>query len=619
MYTWIEQQASKSHIRYPDSTLTICIVDQLFHACEIEEDESPPVLKVMQTSPRSQESLDIASGWLKECLENHGHCIVPDEARRPPKRLIDVGSAVQDPFLVQVSPDSRQIQWLSLSYQWGERRSRKLTMETMCDLTKAIPMSTLDRTIQDAIFVARALKIPYIWVDALCIVQGGDEWNEEASRMNEIYGGSVVTLIAAISASVAEGFLTERQLPYITLPWPHVQRAVAETCTAPPKVCISPPWDAHEDILRGPWSSRGWTMQEGLLPNRLLTYTSSQMIWECCEEQRYERGVRRRLDDVVAQAQRHSSDGDISFGSGWLWKLDTFMKFKTFPAYLPSNRDCDIFSASETFRLWYDLVEEYSPRRFTNPTDRLLALSGLAKIFGDQIRCRDYVAGLWGPDLIRGLMWHIEGAALVSRSSPERAKLREAGFPSWSWASAGYEVVKNRWKGNSSMRTLAQAEFAPSGCSCDSQAFGTVSSCCVVLNGPLKRVRRLHNPAWNSSDMPLSRLERHLSATVEMQSPGGVNHRYTSPSVEHFTIVQMLEDLHSLDLLVLEPTGQARDGIQLYRRVGILALWIIQHTDLASPELLEELERIENSIHARLSGDRILRTIYNDSDEVMWR
>lgn len=481
---------------------------------------------------------------------------------------------------------------------------------------EGIPISSLDPTIQDAIFVARGMKVPYIWIDALCIVQGGTEWNEEASRMNEIYGGSLVTIVAASSDSVAEGFLTERQPQYVPLPWPDSLGEGDGVNLSPPNVYISPEWDKDEDLSRESWKTRGWTMQEGLLPNRLLTYTSTQMIWECCEEQRYERGVRKRLDDVVAEVQRYSSDGDISFGSGWIWKLDTFMKFKSFPAYLPTNQDQDHIPASERFRLWYELVEEYSPRRFTNPTDRLLALSGLAKIFGDQIRCRDYVAGLWGPDLMRGLMWYTEGSALVVRHSPEREKLLEAGFPSWSWASAGYGVVKNRWKDNNSMWALSQAEFTPSGSSGDGQAFGTAITGCLVLKGPLKRVERLYNPAWKSTDVSMSGLERYLSATIEMESPDGVDSRYTSTRVEHFAIVQMVEDLYSLSLLVLELTNQAKDGTQLYRRVGIITLRSFQHEPSTSPELLEALEQIKDSLSARLSGDRISYKSYEGSSEV---
>jgi hypothetical protein len=53
-------------------------------------------------------------------------------------------------------------------------------------------------------------------------------------------------------------------------------------------------------------------MQEGLLPSQLLHYTSSQMIWKCGEEQRFEKGVTKSLQDKVAKILAYSND--ISFG-----------------------------------------------------------------------------------------------------------------------------------------------------------------------------------------------------------------------------------------------------------------------------------------------------------------
>jgi hypothetical protein len=73
------------------------------------------------------------------------------------------------------------------------------------------------------------------------------------------------------------------------------------------------------------------------------------MIWKCCEEQKFERGVTKSLQDELAKISTYSDD--LSFRSGWLWKLDTFMKFKRFPGYLPSNLDYPLQSEPETFRL----------------------------------------------------------------------------------------------------------------------------------------------------------------------------------------------------------------------------------------------------------------------------
>lgn len=46
-------------------------------------------------------------------------------------------------------------------------------------------MSTLPKTIQDAISVTRRLVFDYLWVDALCIIQDSKEdLNHDKARMN---------------------------------------------------------------------------------------------------------------------------------------------------------------------------------------------------------------------------------------------------------------------------------------------------------------------------------------------------------------------------------------------------------------------------------------------------
>ena len=274
----------------------------------------------------------------------------------------------------------------------GSRAFNKLTMDTMNTLREGISLNKFDPTIRDAILVTRALEITYIWIDALCIVQDDNvEWNEQASRMIEIYGGSTVTLIVASAPSVMDGFLDKRKLQYFP-----IVRSTAETGNTQPaaNVFFSPEWDESEDEPNGPWSNRGWTMQEGILPSRMLHYTSSQMVWKCGEELRFERGVIKSLQDEAAEFLTYSD----------LLGLDGFIKFKRFAEYLPGSLDYPLLSEPETFYLWYDLIEEYTQRTFTYFSGRLLEISAIVKIFGNTIRSQQYVAGLWKPDLIRGLL-----------------------------------------------------------------------------------------------------------------------------------------------------------------------------------------------------------------------
>ena len=582
--------------------LIFSAVEELFRVCQIKEDNSPPILKKMEKDPASKRSFEIASRWLKNCSENHSSCRPPTEFQKPPRRLIHVGNKTQNLSLVETFPDLQHVEWLSLSYCWGGKSLMELTNATMNTLKNGIPLTAFDATIQDAVLVTRGLGISYIWIDALCILQDGNEWSEEASKMNEIYGGSTVTIVIASSDSVKNGFLKERDLNYIPIAY-----STDEVKDHRAKLFLSPEWDDSEREYNGPWSKRGWTMQEGLLPNRLLHYTASQIIWKCCEEQSFERGITERVEDRISKALTYSDYDEIGFGSGFLWQLPPFLRFKSFKNHLPINLDYPLMSHSDTFRLWYDLVEDYTPRRFEKFSDRLPAISGLAKVYGDMIRNPTYVAGLWKEDLIRGLLWHVEGATLVPKRLEGNASTLPEDFPSWSWTSVGYEVVKNDLKTDDGLRALSEIENMHVVLVDLRDPFGAVESGSVTITGPLRRLPRLYNQKWASAEASMSNLERHISEIVEKESQGSVVHKYSSPPGGHFSVLVMLGDINLLHLLVLEATGKILNGLNVYRRGGILKLRYISPSSYASPALIAKLEKMETSITVRLGLQEKLR------------
>jgi len=103
---------------------------------------------------------------------------------------------------------------MALSYCWGQaRHERSLTTESNIDARfHGFPIDDLSRTLQDAILTTRALGINYIWIDAICTVQGNpDDWAREASKMGEIYNHAYLTLAPVISESARDGFLQDRQ------------------------------------------------------------------------------------------------------------------------------------------------------------------------------------------------------------------------------------------------------------------------------------------------------------------------------------------------------------------------------------------------------------------------
>ncbi|KAK4206045.1 hypothetical protein QBC37DRAFT_301586, partial [Rhypophila decipiens] len=94
-------------------------------------------------------------------------------------------------------------------------------------------------TFQDAIQVTRALGKKYLWIDALCIIQGPDgDWKSEAETMANIF--------ACAYCTIAAGTLT--------------------TCA----------FDFDKDVDRGTLMKRAWVLQERVLSRRIIHFTSAQ-------------------------------------------------------------------------------------------------------------------------------------------------------------------------------------------------------------------------------------------------------------------------------------------------------------------------------------------------------
>lgn len=53
---------------------------------------------------------------------------------------------------------------------------------------------------------------------------------------------------------------------------------------------------------------------------------------------------------------------------------------------------------------WYSIIASFPGKVFTNKTDVLHALSGVARLFSE-VTGHSYVAGLWKQDLHCGLLW----------------------------------------------------------------------------------------------------------------------------------------------------------------------------------------------------------------------
>jgi hypothetical protein len=327
------------------------------------------------------------------CSEVHRSCRAAARARRrravhnskKPARLIDVGtpSGLANPRLV--SFNSSMTAWAALSYVWGpEPRTMITTKENIQDRMDCIPVSTMPKAFRDAIELCWQLNIPYLWIDALCIIQpvgpdrDNEDWESQSAIMAQIYEEAVITIAATNAASIDEGCFTT----------PSSNMDIA------PNVCPLFPEDAFSGMLllpsdpvwwmavnEAPLQRRGWTLQEQLLSTRVMHCTEFGIYWQC--------------DDLQASEFHDKLTYTGISGIGyWL-------------SGRPANSD-DALTEPEKSHLikvvWGNIVSEYSGRQLSFESDRLVALSAIShrvKLMTND----DFLAGLWRSALFLNLQW----------------------------------------------------------------------------------------------------------------------------------------------------------------------------------------------------------------------
>lgn len=400
-----------------------------------------------------------------------------------PRRLLAVGSSGREnePFLfspVETAP------YASLSYCWGSDSSGvlKTTSKNIESHRRAIPSSLLPATIQDALVVCRGLKIAYLWVDSLCIVQDDkDDWLRESAQMRDIYSNSLLTIAAEEPASSRLGFLGKQRFGAPDWQQPLGREASGKELYLRPR--------APESYLRRTRCSldkRGWCLQERILPRRRLCFNGDEMTWEC---------LCRRLCECG-----HT-----------LWAPE--------PSSFGMPRVAARPPSSVPGRDWRALVEEYSKRSLTHQTDKLNAISGLAKMVAcvrkDANGVVDtYLAGMWKSEFISDLTWRVVSAAKDSGNEAYRA-------PSWSWASINgavqyeFDDVLSTWKYPPSQVPACAVDEACCENVLRSDPTGLITGGHAILTGPVASVE-------------LAILDEGLSASLEAREIQGTAAPFSS-------------------------------------------------------------------------------------------
>ncbi|KAJ6036708.1 hypothetical protein N7540_000987 [Penicillium herquei] len=288
--------------------------------------------------------------------------------------------------------------------------------------------------------------------------------------MASIYGNAQITIHAANCSTSDEGILATGVKKSHPIDWSN-RFFKKGNARRSPKVFIREQTQDWVSMTRtSPLATRSWTLQERMLSKRSIFFGKDQIYWECNACIRCENNLLavpdiepRRLHTMSTKHHKEShrlyiqsidrvSDVTGSYG------LERYLsprklyhsplnKARPKPGLvdriqaLNGQRDPDTSYVSPVeqrsmLEEWSAVVEAYSGRHLTEPSDKLPAMAGLmldlAARYG--VNNEEYAAGLWKNDIydLRGLLWRVDASReQVKISRRYRALLVELGQTRW--------------------------------------------------------------------------------------------------------------------------------------------------------------------------------------------
>lgn len=420
-------------------------------------------MPVLPPSVLSQDATSFIRLRMAKCVEQCGHTI-PEELSSLPSRLIRIEHDwIRLIEVGDISHSGQHVPFSTLSYCWGDVPHLKLGKDTLKHMQDGISINDLAAAHRDAIILTRALSIPYIWIDALCIFQDDmDDWARESENMRSVYASSELTICATTSASSNEGFLN-RTWQRVTIPF---KNSTDDEKTETHGIQVLAygfsefdlqdlgAWDErpHRASL---WSTRSWTFQKETFSRRRLYFTSMGLIFSCSNFW------------YIAAARTKRSP-----------RLSLFDQMPT------------VLDPNDLYCLRGNVISIYARRGITKVSDDLPALSGFAREFSRLLQ-DDYLAGLWRGDLLQGLAWMSSPSTTLGLETLIK-KLEcqvQEGVPTWTLFNRGNVYWKHYCpsaqaslrKGFEARCRIIEACTTPK----HADAFGQLSASRLVLEVPV--------------------------------------------------------------------------------------------------------------------------------------
>ena len=230
--------------------------------------------------------------------------------------------------------------------------------------------------------------------------------------MDSIYQHAYINISATCASSCLEPLFSTRT-PQLLLPHDRLSAGSTTVCnryTFYDSVSVS--------LDDEPLYQRAWVFQERCLASRNVSFTGSQIHYECAEELSCESSHAMGVPNVY-----HVSHNSVRYKVSR--SNDDHSTFDP-PEGIFSMKTLSHYDQLTSLQFWYQLIKPYASMNLTHEGDRLIAISGLARRFYINIQTK-YYAGIWAGNIRHGLCWHYR----------ERGRRLEVPHrpPTWSWAS----------------------------------------------------------------------------------------------------------------------------------------------------------------------------------------
>jgi hypothetical protein len=349
-------------------------------------------------NPRLSQYAKQIQQWRKRCA-GHGECNKPVSTVRP-KRLIYITNNIAR--LVHVHPKRKLPPYVALSYAWGEEKFYRTIPDNLSGMEGPrgqIPYDKLPQTVKDVFDMVRRLRFRYLWIDALCIVQGDrGEWKKESQKMGDTYANAALVISAVASPNANNGLFAQQH--DFSKDQKREFHDIMRTC----RTMTQKRWETEIKNTH-PLLCRAWAFQERMLARRTVHFTPVGLVWECLES-------RDCGCDLIDDHKNFSSQ---------INNMNTALK---------DCRDPNKHSKDRCRLVWRECVKSYTRRVLSVKDDRLHAIEGIASYIRQPESNEyenEYFNGFWKDCLPWELLWYCDQTSTLNAT--------KARNPTFSWSS----------------------------------------------------------------------------------------------------------------------------------------------------------------------------------------